>query len=98
MAKIVQLDNKVLADTAEKTTPKDFVENDDDEEYERYIPVEQSIIGSLLEIREMQAGRMPKRSWDDFAAELRAEVAKVEAEEQKNNVFQKRRNYKTLQG
>ena len=98
MAKIVKLENKVLSDTAEKTTSQDFVDDDEDEEYERYIPVEQSIIGSLLEVREMIAGRMPKRSWDDFAAELRAEVAKVEAEEQKNNVFQKRRNYKTLQG
>ena len=90
MAKIVQLENKVLSDTAEKTTPKDFVETDDEEEYERYIPVEQSIIGSLLDIREMRAGRMPEQTWDDFLDELRATVAEVEAEEQvKTNVTKK---------
>ena len=43
------------------------------EQYERYIPVEMSILGSLLEIREMQAGRMPKKTWKEFLAELRAE-------------------------
>ena len=46
----------------------------------------------------MIAGRLPKISWDDFAAELRAEVAEIEAEEQKNNAFQKRLNDKALQG
>ena len=44
---------------------------ENEERYERYIPVEMSILGSLLEIREMQAGRLPKRTWKDFLAELR---------------------------
>ena len=60
MAKIIQLENKVDADT-----------RNDNEEYERYIPVEQSIIGSLLEVREMIAGRKPKITWDEFSVELR---------------------------
>ena len=68
----------------------------DEEKYERYIPVEQSIIGSLLEVKEMRAGRMPKMSWDDFAAELREEVAKMEAEEQQENAVKKHRNDKAL--
>ena len=61
MAKIIQLENKVDAD----------VSGDDNAEYERYIPVEQSIIGSLLEVREMIAGRKPKITWDEFSVELR---------------------------
>ena len=98
MAKIVKLDEKKSSDVAEeKLTPQEISE-DDEEEYERYIPVEQSIIGSLLEVREMIAGRMPKRTWDEFAAELREEVAKIEAEEQQKNAFKKRRNDKTLRG
>ena len=96
MAKVVQLESKDSSDTAaEKIQPKD---EEDEEEYERYIPVEQSIIGSLLEVREMIAGRLPKRSWDDFAAELRTEATQIEAEEQNNNAFQKRRNNKALRG
>ena len=45
----------------------------DEEKYERYIPVEQSIIESLKQVREMRAGRMPKKSWREFFAELDAE-------------------------
>ena len=45
----------------------------EEEKYERYIPVEQSIIGSLLEVKEMRAGRMPKKSWREFFKKLRAE-------------------------
>ena len=96
MAKIVKLDEKKSSDIAEEKL--NAQENSEDEEYERYIPVEQSIIGSLLEVREMIAGRMPKRTWDEFAAELREEVAKIEAEEQQKNAFKKRRNDKTLRG
>ena len=97
MAKIVKLDEKLSSDVAEEKL--NAQENsEEDEEYERYIPVEQSIIGSLLEVREMIAGRMPKRTWDEFAAELREEVAKIEAEEQQKNAFKKRRNDKTLRG
>ena len=40
------------------------------EKYERYIPVEMSILGSLLEIREMRAGRMPKPTLEDFFAHI----------------------------
>ncbi len=40
------------------------------ENYERYIPIEMSIVGSLLEIREMQAGRLPKPSLEDFFAHI----------------------------
>ena len=40
------------------------------ENYERYIPVEMSIVGSLLEIREMQAGRLPKPTLEDFFANI----------------------------
>ena len=44
------------------------------EKYERYIPVEMSILGSLLEIREMQAGRMPKPTLEDFFVFFLAEI------------------------
>ena len=47
------------------------------ESYERYIPVEMSILGSLLEIREMQAGRLPKPTLEDFFAHIE-EVIKQE--------------------
>ena len=40
------------------------------ENYERYIPIEMSIVGSLLEIREMQAGRLPKPTLEDFFAHI----------------------------
>lgn len=99
MAKIVKLDDKLSSDNAEeKLTPQEMSE-DDDEEYERYIPVEQSIIGSLLDIREMRAGRMPEQTWDEFAAELRAVVAEVEAEERaKANVIKNNRINRAFQG
>lgn len=50
---------------------------DDDK---RYIPVEMSILGSLLEIREMQAGRLPKPSLEDFFAHIDELI-----EQEKNN-------------
>lgn len=43
---------------------------ENEERYERYIPVEMSIVGSLLEIREMRAGRLPERSLEDFFSEI----------------------------
>ena len=102
MAKIVQLDNKTAADTAaEKIQSQNFAENDEEdaEEYERYIPVEQSIIESLKQIREMRAGRLPEQTWDDFLDELRATVAEVETEEQvKKSVAKKNYINRTLQG
>ena len=45
----------------------------EEEKYERYIPVEQSIIEALKQVREMRAGRMPKKNWREFFKELRAE-------------------------
>ena len=54
---------------------------ENEERYERYIPVEMSIVGSLLEIREMQAGRLPKRTWKDFLAELREDEQEKISEE-----------------
>ncbi len=70
MAKVVKLENKVSSDIAEdKLTAQEI--SDDDEEYERYIPVEQSIIQSLKQVREMQAGRLPKKNWREFFKELR---------------------------
>lgn len=94
MAKIVQLDTKNASDTAEeKIQSQNFAENDDEEEYERYIPVEQSIIGSLLEVREMIAGRMPKKTWREVQAELDAEFA---AEER--NMLNGNNRHKALQG
>lgn len=98
MAKIIKLDDKVSSDVAEdKLTPQEISDEDDDEEYERYIPVEQSIIGSLLEVREMIAGRMPKRSLDEFFAELDEEIKAVE-EEERAKVNEKRRANKKIYG
>jgi len=36
-----------------------------------YISIEKSIIDSLIEVRDIQAGRLPKKTWKDFLAELR---------------------------
>ena len=81
MAKIVQLENKTASDTAEEIQSQNFAENneEDAEEYERYIPVEQSIIESLLEVREMIAGRLPKKSWREVRAEIEAEFLAEES-------------------
>ena len=43
-----------------------------------YISVEQSIIGSLIEVKAMQAGRLPKKTWKEFLDELRAEDEREE--------------------
>lgn len=40
------------------------------ENYERYIPIEMSIVGSLLEIRDMRAGKIPEPSLEDFFAHI----------------------------
>lgn len=61
------------------------------EKYERYIPVEMSILGSLLEIREMRAGRAPEKTWQEVRAEIETEIATEEREElnghHRNEVF-----------
>ena len=49
------------------------------ENYERYIPVEMSIVGSLLEIREMQAGRLPKPTLEEFFAHIDALIEQEKA-------------------
>ena len=54
---------------------------DTEERYERYIPVEQSILGSLREIREMRAGRLPEKTWQEVRAEIESEIAMEEREE-----------------
>lgn len=41
------------------------------EEVKDYISIEKSIIDSLIEVRDIQAGRLPKKTWKDFLAELR---------------------------
>ena len=59
---------------------------DNDERYERYMPVEMSILGSLLEIREMRAGKKPEKTWDEFLAELHAEDEQEELNASRTNV------------
>ena len=56
-----------------------------DEKYERYIPIEMSILGSLLEIREMRAGRLPEKTWQEVRAELEEEIASEESAESYGN-------------
>ncbi|MBR0262088.1 MAG: hypothetical protein IJQ85_09895 [Selenomonadaceae bacterium] len=55
------------------------------ENYERYIPVEMSILGSLLEIREMRAGRLPEKTWQEVRAEIEAEIAAEESAQSYGN-------------
>lgn len=54
---------------------------DNEERYERHMPIEMSILGSLLEIREMRAGRLPEPSLEDFFAEIDAMI------EQEKKIF-----------
>ena len=65
---------------------------DTEERYERYIPVEQSILGSLREIREMRAGRLPEPTLEDFFAEIDEFIEQEKANENHTDeAFQKRR-------
>ena len=52
---------------------------DNEERYERHMPIELSILGSLLEIREMRAGRMPEPTLEDFFAEINALIEQEKA-------------------
>ena len=53
---------------------------------ECYISVEQSIIEACKEVREMRAGRLPKRSLDDFMVELKKWIEEEEnANDNSNN-------------
>ena len=54
-----------------------------DDDGERYISVEQSIIGSCKEIKEMIAGRKPKMSWEEAKRKIQAEIAAEEALERR---------------
>lgn len=65
---------------------------DNEERYERYIPVELSILGSLLEIREMRAGRLPEPTLEDFFAEINELIEQEKANaDNTDEVFQERR-------
>ena len=50
---------------------------------ERYISIEQSIIDSCREIKLMEAGLMPKRTWDELKAKLEKEFAEELEEERR---------------
>ena len=56
-------------------------------EDERYISIEQSIIDSCKEIREMEAGLMPKSTWDELKAELEKEFAEELEEERRKEIY-----------
>lgn len=45
---------------------------------ERYISIEQSIIDSCKEIKLMEAGLMPKRTWAELKAKLEKELRRDE--------------------
>ena len=51
------------------------------ENYERYIPIEMSIVGSLLEIRDMRAGKIPEPSLEDFFTEINELIEQEKANE-----------------
>lgn len=52
----------------------------------RYISIEQSIIDSCKEVREMEAGRLPKRTWDELKAKLEEEFAEELAAEGRQEI------------
>lgn len=54
---------------------------------ERYISIEQSIIDSFNEIREMEAGRLPKRTWNELKAKLEKEFAEELAAERRQETY-----------
>ena len=54
---------------------------------ERYISIEQSIIDSFNEIREMEAGRLPQRTWDELKAKLEKEFAEELEEERRQETY-----------
>ena len=46
-----------------------------------YISIEKSIIDSLIEVRDIQAGRLPKKTWKEFLAELREDDEREKRDE-----------------
>ena len=57
-----------------------------DDDGDRYISVEQSIIGACKEVNEMRAGRLKKKSLEEFFSEMDKWVAEVEEDESKKNI------------
>ena len=53
---------------------------------ERYISIEQSIIDSCKEIKLMEAGLMPKRTWAELKAKLEKEFAEELEEERRQEL------------
>ena len=53
---------------------------------ERYISIEQSIIDSCREIKLMEAGLMPKRTWAELKAKLEKEFAEELEEERRQEL------------
>lgn len=54
---------------------------------ERYVSIEQSIIDSFTEIKEMEAGRLPERTWDELKAKLEKEFAEELEEERRQEIY-----------
>ena len=54
---------------------------------ERYISIEQSIIDSCKEIREMEAGRLHKHTWDELKTKLEREFAEELEEERRQELY-----------
>lgn len=54
---------------------------------ERYVSIEQSIIDSFTEIKEMEAGRLPERTWDELKAKLEKEFAEELKEERRQEIY-----------
>ena len=62
-----------------------------DDDGDRYISVEQSIIGSCKEIKEMIAGRKPKRTWAELEAKMKKWVEEVEQEEREAEMLRRKK-------
>ncbi|MBQ6296503.1 MAG: hypothetical protein IJK81_02195 [Selenomonadaceae bacterium] len=54
---------------------------------ERYVSIEQSVIDSFTEIKEMEAGRLPERTWDELKAKLEKEFAEELEEERRQELY-----------
>ena len=54
---------------------------------ERYISIEQSIIDSFNEVKEMEAGRLPERTWDELKAKLEKEFAEELEGERRQEIY-----------
>lgn len=82
---------ELRAEDEQEKNSKEVINMENQDNYERYIPVEMSIVGSLLEIREMRAGRLPEKTWQEVRAEIEAEIAAEERaelnEHHSNKVF-----------